>query len=227
MKKYDIKHLPIKHLSEATKGTTKELNSVIKALGGYPPNVTVVTYKDGTVAEYEIVGTLGQNSIQNKNNIVSVKIGNTVTNIGNSAFHNCAYLSSVTIPNTVTIISDVAFADTKLTSVVIPDSVISIGESAFYDCYSLSSCIFGNNVESIGSVAFEHCNSLSTISPIPSSITSIGHATFYGTNFSEIVFEEKSMDYVQGMTDYSFGISEGASIVCSDGTIIAPNPGGS
>src|SRR5688572_15449162 len=59
--------------------------------------------------------------------------GLPVTTIGNYAFQNRINVTSVTIPNSVTSIGDSAFDYcTSLTSVTIPDSVTHIGDGAFY-----------------------------------------------------------------------------------------------
>ena len=79
-------------------------------MGSYPE--TKFTLQDGTIEEYNIVGTLDNTWMQNngfydngwKKTIVEVDIGNTVTSIGFNAFYNCWYLTKVTIPDSVTII---------------------------------------------------------------------------------------------------------------------------
>jgi hypothetical protein len=114
------------------------------------------------------------------------------------------------IPSNVTSIGDIAFLGCSgLTSVTIPSSVTSIG-NAFGDCYSLTSVTIPSGVTSIGSAAFSGCSGLTSItvssgntvyrsegnciiriddnelilgcksSVIPSSVTSIGSAAFFG-----------------------------------------------
>ena len=123
---------------KACKETEVELDGVIRALGGtYPPPPppnpkTIVTYLNGDIVEYEIVGELEQNSIPNKTNIVKVEIGTLVSRIGNNAFYNYSNLSSVIISDTVTSIgSDAFFNLILIKEIVIPKSIATIETGAF------------------------------------------------------------------------------------------------
>ncbi len=75
--------------------------------------------------------------------------------LDDDAFYWCDQLTSVIIPSSVTDIGGSAFSDcSSLTSVTIPSSVTHIGESAFSDCSSLTSVTIPSSVTSIGSNAF-------------------------------------------------------------------------
>ena len=75
--------------------------------------------------------------------------------LDDDAFYWCDQLTSVIIPSSVTEIGGSAFSDcSSLTSVTIPSSVTHIGESAFSDCSSLTSVTIPSSVTSIGSNAF-------------------------------------------------------------------------
>lgn len=73
-----------------------------------------------------------------KEDIKSVIINNGVTTIGRWAFGYYNNLSSVTIPNTVTDIENSAFEQGAFTTINIPESVIHIGNSAFAGCLNLA-----------------------------------------------------------------------------------------
>ena len=108
--------------------------------------------------------------------LMSVAIGNSVTNIGDFAFDGCTNLTSITIPNSVTYIGGEAFYQcTKLTNVTIGGGIIGI--LAFYGCTSLTSITIGNSVTNIGYGAFSDCTSLTNI-VIPKYVTSIGIEAF-------------------------------------------------
>ena len=174
------------NFGKSFKKTTKGLDGIIEALS-YPPEPppppnpkTVVTYKNGDVAEYLVEGELGQNSIPDKTNAVKAEIGTAVTSIGIEAFYYCSNLTSVTIPNSVTNIWYEAFAYcSKLTFVTIPDSVTNIMPATFAGCSSLTSITIPTQVTSIGDRAFESCSSLTSIT-IPDSVTNIGNYAFRG-----------------------------------------------
>src|SRR6185503_8966969 len=99
----------------------------------------------------------------------AVTIPNTITGlpvriIGASAFQNKANVTSVTIPNSVTAIEYFAFNScTSLTNVTIPNSVISLDVAAFWRCTSLASVTLPASVTSIGNGAFYSCTSLTSV----------------------------------------------------------------
>ena len=94
-------------------------------------------------------------AFQGTEDIVSVKIPQTVGSIGKSAFADCVNLASVEMARGVMSIEDNAFENcTSLVSVVIPQNMRSIGNRAFYGCSSLASVDFKEDVKSIGSDAF-------------------------------------------------------------------------
>lgn len=109
------------------------------------------------------------------NQLTSVSVPNSVTRIDAYAFRN-NQLTSVTIPNSVTSIGNHAFSDNKLSSVVIPDSVTTIRNSTF-SSNQLTSVVIPNSVTMIGWNAF-HSNQLTSVT-IPDSVTSIGSNVFY------------------------------------------------
>jgi hypothetical protein len=95
------------------------------------------------------VTSIGEEAFEDKENIISVTIPNSVTSIGDYAFSGCTSLASVTIPNSVTGIGDYAFRRCLgLTSVTIPNSVTSIGDYAFISCTRLTSVTFMGTIPS-------------------------------------------------------------------------------
>ena len=158
---------------------------------------TKVEIKEGTKG-------LAGLAFQGCNDLTSVIIPNSVTNIGDYAFYGCTKLTSASIPSSVTSIGDYAFYDCKsLTSVTIPNSITSVGRAAFsgcsgltgpviipntmtsienevfYNCKGLTSITLPNSVTSIGGSAFYGCSGLKGSISVPNSVTSIGHTAFY------------------------------------------------
>ena len=141
--------------------------------------------------------------------------GLPVVGIKENAFENRSNLTSITIPDSVTRIGSYAFYECSgLTSIAIPDSVTSIGGDAFRECSNLTSVSIGNNVASIGAWAFDGCSGLTNIT-IPDSVTSIGSWAFSGcsglTRITIPFVGEKAdgagathFGYIFGASDYSY-----------------------
>ncbi len=121
--------------------------------------------------------------------LTSIEIPSSVTSIGSYAFNNCFSLASIEIPSSVTEIGSDAFHNcSSLESIEIPSSVTSIGSYAFYYCISLASIEIPSSVTSIGSYAFCYCYSLKSIE-IPFSVTSIGSEAFYKCEKLDVVID--------------------------------------
>ena len=140
----------------------------------------LATYTGGTTssAECDSSSAITKNEI-NKGSLVSVEIGDCVTNIGNDAFYEYTSLTSITIPNSVTSIGSYAFNRCiSLSSIDIPNSVTSISDDAFQNCRGLTSVDIPDSVTSIGGGAFWNCSGLTSMT-VGSGVTSIGRSAFY------------------------------------------------
>ncbi len=188
--KYEIESVPegqqatnaiVKKAEDNISGNVSILNSVPINGTNYP--VTKITEK----------------AFENKANITSITIPNSITSIGKGAFKKCSGLTSITIPNSVTSLGEEVFGEcTNLTSINLPTSIISIGKGAFKKCTNLTSITIPNSVTSLGEKVFEECSSLTSVN-LPNSITSLEKETFKKcTNLTNITipnsvtsFEEK------------------------------------
>lgn len=136
-------------------------------------NNTIITYQDGSVSSYSIIGEITYNSIANKSNIIFAEIGSDVSSLGNSAFSGCS----------------------KISTIIVPDYVEIIGPYAFSGCNNLTNVVISNGVKTIGQNAFDSCSSLSSIA-IPSSVTNIGVQAFGGcSNISSFIVDENNPNY--------------------------------
>lgn len=239
-------------LEQAFAECGEQLDRIIAVLQRKDLAKTYVYRLNETVDEYEIVGELRQNSIPSGNTIVKVEIGNKVTSIGNNAFDYNGYainFTSIVIPSSVTSIGGWAFYRCSgLTSVTIPDGVTSIGGGVFFNCYGLTSVTIPDSVTSIGEYAFCGCSGLTTITipdsvtsigerafvdcygltsiTIPNGVTSIGDAAFYNTSIMDSTFVNKTMEQVQAMEYYPWGLPADGIIHCSDGDLVVPESSG-
>ena len=151
-------------------------------------------------------------------NLTSITIPDSVTSIGSSAFSQCSNLISITIPYGITTIENDTFSYcTKLSSIIIPDSVTSIGKSAFSACDNLKNIAIPNSVTTIGDDAFHSCRNLTTIA-FPDSVTSIGADAFSETAY----FNDDSnwVDNVLYMGNHLVSAKKSISGICriKDGT---------
>ena len=92
------------------------------------------------------------------NNLESLTIGNSVTEIPAAKFKEASKLASLTLGNSLTTIGDEAFSGcSAITEVILPPSVETIGASAFAGSNNLTSIIMGHNVTTIGEKAYDLC----------------------------------------------------------------------
>ena len=102
----------------------------------------------------------------------------------------------------------------NLKSIIIPDSVKWIEDGAFAYCENLTSIVIPDSVKSIGNVTFDWCTNLKSII-IPDSVKSIGmDAFYYCKNLKSLSFKGKTMDQVEEMENYPFGIEDESIIRC-------------
>ena len=96
--------------------------------------------------------------------IVSVSVGNRVTEIGKYAFCNCVNLTSLKLGNSVSTIGSEAFGSCKkLSSITGIEGVKQIGSSTFEYCSSLETFTIGENLTRIGANAFYKCIGLKEV----------------------------------------------------------------
>lgn len=155
-----------------------------------------------------IVTSIGVMAFQDCNELISVKIPNTVTKICKSAFYRCNNLSSINIPNSVTSIDENAFSACKsLTMVTIPKYVTSIGNMVFEYCESLTDVYcYAENVPKISYHTFPYSLKESLILHVPSSVIEKYKSDSYWKNqFKDIVALDANDDpdeFVQDGIEY-------------------------
>lgn len=156
-----------------------------------------------TLAGKTVVGISAQ-AFKANNDITSIVIPGTVTEIGDFAFAECAQVTEATIPASVKSIGKNLFTNcTALTSVTIDSTEITeikdhtfygcsalteikiagtikiIGTAAFLGCSNVTEIEIAEGVEEIGQQAFQNCAKLEKLT-LPASLTKIGAQAFSG-----------------------------------------------
>ena len=124
-------------------------------------NVWDETTGKGVITLSGDVTKIGQNAFyydgfhDSRENLISISLPNTVTEIGEDAFDQCPNLTTVTFNNNLVTIGPGAFGGcTKLTNVVLPESLVTIGDNAFDSCVAIKNITIPAGVTSIGMSAF-------------------------------------------------------------------------
>lgn len=101
------------------------------------------------------------------NEITSITLPNSVTELGYSIFSGCKKLEHIKLSNGLTTIYGSSLYGSgsftgcpNLKEIVIPEGVISIGYRAFAYCKKLEYVVIPKTVNQIGSNAFENCENL-------------------------------------------------------------------
>lgn len=155
------------NINIGTAATYASVAGSIKRVNRVDSNLTTLSIP--STYDSQNITSLGAYSfsenLYGNNQITSVVIPASVTEIGFGAFQNCTNLTSVTFaPNSqLTTIYAYAFAGcTNLTSIDLPDSVTTIHEYAFANT-GLTSCNL-KNVTTLGYGVFSGCHSLTSFS---------------------------------------------------------------
>jgi hypothetical protein len=155
----------------------------------------------------ETVKVIGKNAFAECSNLESVDIPDGVTSIGDNAFDDCGSLKSIVLPKSITSVGNYMFSYCEnLESVGIPDGVISIGKYAFSNCFSLESVVIPNGVTSIGDYAFVECGSLKSV-VIPDGTACIGTGIF------EDCYDLKSISVPAGMDVSDWGVDASTEVI--------------
>ena len=148
-------------------------------------------YIPGEIDGHEVVA-IGDGAFEDRTDLRTVMIPDSVTEIGSCAFNNCTNLSNVTLSQNLKYMEGRAFGSCeKITKIEIPKSLEWCGSTLydygpFGDCTGLKTVIFENGTTEISSHLFEKCTGLEEIN-IPDSVTEIEDSAFSGcVNLSKV-----------------------------------------
>lgn len=134
----------------------------------------------------DTVKVIWSNAFTNCQELLTVKMGNSVTNIGFDAFRDCTKLKNLTLSTSLQTIGTSAFEGCESLEIVhIPKSVTDWGMEAFLRC-PLTSLTFEDGIKKIGSYACFWGSVFKEIT-IPASVEQIGEYTFHD-NLEKVVF---------------------------------------
>ena len=200
-------------------GLDSWLNDIESAPPTYKQKVKTLTVNEGVTVIKNFSDSMYDIPFSDYcDNLTTVRLPASLTEIGDKVFNGCDKLTTVTIaePSSLTMIGASAFDfDASLTTINIPDSVTTIGSGAFKDCRALeldaatlpsgltaiNDSIFAgclkmsgtltipNGVTSIGDNAFDNCRALESVT-IPASVTSIGSNAFYGCVLTSVTIPD-------------------------------------
>lgn len=120
-------------------------------------------------------------------NLVSINIGEGVTDIGSLALYNDANLRNIQLPSTLKRIGYNAFMScTSLIGLDLPEGLESIGSYAFCNCTSLEELVFPSTVTSMGYPMASGCSSLKKVT-LPASMETITNNMMEGCSGLEEV----------------------------------------
>ena len=185
-------------------------------------NVSSMTIPEG-------VKIIDHDTFYNCNQLNSLEISKTVTDIGKLAFAYCRHLDSIKVSKENPVFDSrdnchaiIRTADNTLmvasNSTVIPKSVQAIGNGAFHGLKDLFEIDLPYGITSIGDNSFWHCEKLSTIT-IPKSVTSIGKDAFYlCSNLCSVTIPKS----VISIGDYAFEECDNLSTVILENDNVIP-----
>lgn len=173
----------------------------------------------------------GDGTVENVNGDISQKV-HTYSTVGtfNVVIENIkSYAASTVAVNPFTWQNTTSQNNYTLKEVIaMPDNMTSINDYAFSKLKGINNIIIGKNISNIGNSAFSNCQSLEFIT-IPSSVINIGQDSFSKLmrQFTDVIFEGKTIAQVQAMSNYAFGFQESElgnshniTVTCSDGSFI-------
>ncbi len=148
---------------------------------GYNGSATAL-YIPGEIDGHEVVA-IGDRAFQNRTDLKTVMIPDSVTEIQWRAFDGCINISNVTLSKNLKTMGERTFGDCeKITQIEIPKSLDKGGEwnaGAFAGCTNLKKVTFEKGTTKIANNLFSECTGIEEIN-IPDTVTEIKSYAFSG-----------------------------------------------
>ena len=164
---------------------------------GYNGSATAL-YIPGEIDGHEVVA-IGDRAFQNRTDLKTVMIPDSVTKISGMAFYGCSGLENVTLSKNLKSLGSSTFGNCDgLTQIEIPKSLERAGDDyfasyapgAFSGCKNLEHISFEEGITEIAYKLFSNCTGLEEIT-IPDTVTTIkGNAFYECSNLSKVKLSE-------------------------------------
>ena len=150
---------------------------------GYSGNATAL-YIPGEIDGHEVVA-IGDSAFEDRTDLRTLMIPDSVTEIGSCAFNNCTNLSNVTLSQNLKYMEGRAFGSCeKITKIEIPKSLDNCGNSGYASyhgpfgaCSGLKKITFEEGATEVSNGLFRGCTGLEEIN-IPDGVTKIESSSF-------------------------------------------------
>ena len=176
-------------------------------ISGYKGSDANITIPE-KVGDYKVTA-IGKKAFEFDEEIKSIIIPESVTEIGKDAFCNSS-LEEIKLPSTIRKIDEGAFACTYISEITIPEGVREISVSLFEECENLKSVSLPEGITRINKNAFWGCSALNEIR-LPLTVTDIEEYAFTECKELKAIYIPKNavlrsvlmFDGCDGITVYS------------------------
>ncbi len=135
--------------------------SAIKKLtfsSGFKTNLTELNLKNIEIRE------IPDNFLARNENLISLTLPNTLSQVGNTFLYYCDGLRSLTLPNTLSQVGDSFLNGYRgLTSLELPNTLSQVGNDFLQDCTGLTSLSLPNNLSQVGNYFLYNCSRLTSL----------------------------------------------------------------
>ena len=126
-----------------------------------------------------------------RDSVLSIVIGEGITEVGERAFYWCKNCTSVSLPDSLIAIREYGFNNLRsLQEVTLPPNLRIIEFCGFSECVALRSITLPNSVTTVGSNAFSNCSALTTAT-LSSGMTTVPDSMFFADkNLRTVILPE-------------------------------------
>ena len=198
IKNVDLSNLNIDDINITLNGTSDieliQFPSTLKEITAFNGGTKI---KSLDLSNTQLTSLSGYGMFSN-NQIISIKLPNTLTVIGNYVFQGNK-LESLDLSNTqLTTIGSGAFTDNQLTSIKLPNTLTTIDQTVFEDNKIKSLDLSNTQLTTIGNSAFSN-NQLTNVK-LPNTLTAIGDYAFENNKIKSLDLSNTKLTSVESRT---------------------------